>query len=146
MTSLSVLARHFLFVRETDGPNRGAWVEFFSRFTGNDAGSSWCCSFESFLEDVAYRGHPPTPRTGVCAYKLSQATAQGYVVSSPAVDDLFFFLENGVAHHCGIVSGVEPLLAIAGNTSPDGLSANGTGVFEHPIPDGPNTVFVRLPA
>jgi hypothetical protein len=145
VTSLSAVARHFLFVRETDGPNRGAFVELFQRFTGNSPGDSWCCSFESWVEDVAYRGHAPTPRTASCAYKLSQATAKGYVVSTPEIDDLYFFIESGVAHHVGIVTGISPLTGIAANTSPDGLSTNGIGVFEHEI-HAHEIVFVRLPS
>jgi hypothetical protein len=141
--SLTACARHFLFVRETE-PNHGAWVEFFQRFCNGMPGDSYCCDFVSFIEDVAYHGHAPTVRTGSCQHKLSDAEAKGYVVDDPAVDDLYFFVDRGVAHHVGIVTGLDPLTGLAANTSPDGLSTNGTGVFEHQIPIA-ECVLVRLP-
>lgn len=146
-SSLSAIARRYLFVRETDGPNSGAWVSAFQRFAGGLDGDSWCADFVSFVEDVAYRGKVMTRRTGSCQLKLAYARVRGFVVDAPAVDDLYFFVnESGLAHHVGIVTSVAPLTGIAGNTSEDGLSANGTGVFEHALTVAPNRiVFVRLP-
>jgi hypothetical protein len=142
--SLSAVARHFLFVRETEGPNRGAFVDFFQRFTDGRPGDPWCCDFESFVESIAYDGRPPTLRTGSCADKLADADAKGFRVLEPAVDDLYFFLDaTGHAHHVGIVTATAPLAGIAGNTSADGSSVNGDGVYEHAIAAGPSTVFVR---
>lgn len=143
--SLSVVARRLSFIRETDGPNRGAWVEFVQRFTGNDPGDSWCSSFASLVCDVAYRGKSPIKASAASHVRMSDGIAKGYQVTDPMVDDLFYYVDaNGHAHHEGIVMGVNPLTGIAGNTSPDGLSSNGTGVFEHAI-SAVRTVFVRLP-
>jgi hypothetical protein len=143
--SLTAVARYFLFVRETEGPNRGAFVEFFQRFAGGVPGDSWCCDFLSLVLDVAYHGHSPLLRSGACQVLLDAARKAGLVVATPEVDTLYFFVTaEGHAHHVGIVTGVEPLTGIAGNTSEDGTSSNGTGVFEHVIQDGDFVVFVRL--
>lgn len=142
--SLSAIARRFAFVRETEGPNRGRWVEFFLRFTGNDPGDSWCASFESVCEDIAY-GKAVTPRSASCQEKLDWAVRKGRVVREPAPDDLCFSINaQGRAHHIAIVTDTSPLTAIAGNTSEDGTSDNGTGVYEHEI-SRTGKIFVRLP-
>lgn len=145
--SLSAIARHLNFVRETDGPNRGAWVSCFQRFGGGQDGDSWCADFVSFVEDIAYHGKSPIRRTGSCDFKLADARFKGFVVATPQIDDLYFFINDlGHAHHCGIVTATSPLAGIAGNTSSDGLSADGSGVFEHALNVDPKRiVFVRLP-
>jgi hypothetical protein len=141
---LVAVARRFLFVRETQGPNRGAWVEFFQRFTGNQPGDSWCASVESVIEDITF-GHAVTPKSASCQEKLDWCVRKGRVVREPAPGDLAFSINaQGRAHHIAIVSETAPLTACAGNTSPDGLSDDGTGFYEHPISrDG--KIFVRLP-
>jgi hypothetical protein len=145
--SLSVVARRLNFIRETDGPNAGAWVEFLQRFAGGKIGDSWCADFVSVVLDVAYHGNSPLPRTGWCPSMWQQAVNKGYVTTAPQVDDLFFYLNaDGLAHHIGIVTAVAPLAGIAGNTSEDGRSSNGTGVFEHALAVDPKLIkFVRLP-
>ena len=144
--SLTAVARHFDFVRETLGPNRGFWVSKFQRDVGGSVGESWCADFVSFVLDVAYMGATPIARTNATRAMLSQATVKGFVVTSPRPDDLYFFLRaDGTPHHVGIVTDVDPLRGIAGNTSVDGASDNGIGVFEHAILGGALTIFVRLP-
>jgi hypothetical protein len=144
--SLTAIARHFLFVREVGAPNDGAWVSFMQRRTGNSPGDSWCASFVCLVLDIAYRSLTPLVRSASCQVLLDDARRHGFVLPAgtpPAVDDLFFYVnDEGHAHHVGIVTGVSPLTGIAGNTSEDGRSSNGTGVFEHPINA---SVFVRLP-
>jgi hypothetical protein len=145
--SLSTIARRFSFVREVGGANVGAWVTFFQRWCGGTPGDSWCCDFASLVEDVAYEGKAPTKRTGSCQEKLDDARKKGYVVQAPAIDDLYFYVNDaGHAHHIGIVSNVSPLSGIAGNTSSDGVSSNGDGVYEHALNvSAPHIIFVRLP-
>ncbi len=145
--SLTVIARRLNFIRETEGPNRGAWVSMLQRFCDGHDGDSWCSDFASFVCDVAYHGKPPIGKSGGSNVRLSQARMKGFVVMEPAVDDLYFFVTAaGHAHHEGIVTDVEPLAGIAGNTSEDGLSSNGVGVFEHGLAVSPTRiVFVRLP-
>jgi len=146
--SLTAVARRLSFIRETEGPNRGAWVSMLQRFCFGNLGDSWCADFVSFVLDVAYHGQPPIRRSGSSQLMLEAAKTKGTVVTYPTTDDLFFYVNaTGHAHHVGIVTGVTPLTGIAGNTSPDGMSDNGTGVFEHPIESDPSrVVFVRFSA
>ncbi len=98
------------------------------------------------MEDIAYKGKIVTPRTGSTDVKLQSCRQHGLIVTAPQLDDLFFFVNpRGQAHHIGIVSGLNPLIGISGNTSPDGLSSNGTGVFTHALSLNASTVFARLP-
>lgn len=141
--SLSVIARRFSFVREVGGANVGSWVQWFQKMAGGVAGESWCADFESLCEDVAFGKHV-TPNTGSCQTKLDYCRAHSLVVPTPAVDDLYFYVNaNGHAHHIGVVSGLSPLTGIAGNTSEDGASSNGDGVWEHAI-NPASCVFARL--
>lgn len=142
--TIVAVARHLLFVRE-QAPNDGLWVGFIQRFTGNRPGDSWCASFVCLVLAIAYRGLSPLKITASCQLMLNDARTKGYIVPSrePQVGDLFFYLNPvGVAHHVGFVTAVKPLSGIAGNTSDDGKSVNGTGVYEHAIDAH---VFVRLP-
>lgn len=137
-------ARRWRFVRETLGPNRGVFVEALQRIGDGKPGDSWCCDFVSAVLWICYQGPPPVPRTGSC--DVMWAVAKEYEVAIPAPGDLFFRVRaNGDAHHVGIITDTGPLRGIAGNTSEDGKSSNGTGVFEHPLEITPETHFVRLP-
>jgi hypothetical protein len=146
--SLMTIARRLNFIRETDGPNRGAWVEMLQRFCDGVPGDSWCSDFVCFVEDIAYRGRSPSKRTGSTQVKLAHAKAKGWITTKPQAEDLFFYVNDaGVPHHVGIVTQAIPLTGIAGNTSEDGKSSNGNGVFEHVLNVAPNhIVFVRLPS
>lgn len=138
------IARQFRFIRETLGPNRGVWVEAFQRIGDGKPGDSWCADFVSGVLWIAYQGAPPVPRTGSCDVMWLQA--KQYEVHVPAPGDLFFRVKpDGDAHHVGIVSGTGPLTAIAGNTSEDGKSSNGTGVFDNTLEPTPDVHFCRLP-
>jgi len=146
-TTLTSIARNFGFITETDGPNRGPFVSMLQRFCYGQDGDSWCADFVSFVLDLAYHGKPPLRRTGSSQLMLSEARTKGFIVPAPLVDGLFFYVTPvGVAHHVGIVTAIAPLTGIAGNTSEDGKSDNGTGVFEHAIGGGVTPpIFVRLP-
>lgn len=146
--SLTAVARHLLFIRETLGPNRGFWVNKLQREAGGKDGDSWCADFVSFVLDIAYMGLSPLPKTGSTQRMLDAARRRGWIVSAPALDCLYFFVHpDGAPHHVGIVTDIRDhgiVVGIAGNTSPDGTSVNGTGVFEHQIPTT-NVVYARLP-
>lgn len=144
MSSIVQIARHLDFVREVGGPNTGDWVTFIQRVTGNGPGDSWCASFVCLVLDIAYRGKSPLKATAWTPAVLAEAKRNGWITITPQPGDLFFYVNAERAHHVGIVTGIDPLIGIAGNTSPDGLSNNGTGVFEHAI-SATNTVFVHLP-
>lgn len=148
------IARQFRFVRETLGPNRGVFVEAIQRIGDGKPGDSWCMQFVSMVLWICYQGPAPIPRTGSCDVAYAVAKNEGYVVELPAPNDIFFRVRaegrtwDADAHHVGIVTQTYPdrIGSIAGNTSEDGLSSNGTGVFEHDLKLNPSTlVFVRLP-
>lgn len=148
VASLSIVARRLSFIRETDGANAGSWVNFLQRQCDGVEGDSWCADFQSVVEDVAYKGKRCLPKTGNCQAKLEYAMKKGWVVAEPQVDDVFFYVnDSGHAHHIGIVTAPYPNLAgIAGNTSADGTSSNGDGVYEHALTvSRAHVVFVRLP-
>ena len=144
--SLSEVASHLKFIRETGGQNAGFWVNFCQRIGGDGVeGDSWCSDFVSLVENIAYKGRTVSPRTGSCQTKLDYCRKKGWIVQNPQLDDLCFSINaSGHAHHVGIVTSSVPLATIAGNTSEDGTSDNGTGVFEHLVSPG-NKVFARLP-
>lgn len=152
--SLTAVARHLLFIRETLGPNRGYWVEFLQRFAGGVPGDPWCADFVSLVLDIAYRGQSPLRKTGSTQVLFREATLYGWQVPVGAgsiKDDLYFFVhDDGTPHHVGIVTvgnaaGLA-LTGIAGNTSEDGRSAEGTGAFEHALSISQSHLrLVRLP-
>lgn len=147
--SPSAVAKMFDYVRE-EGPNRGARVEAIQHWALGSFGDSWCDEFGvGFDLDVCFKGHSPFPRTteinASTKSALAYAKEKGWVTVNPQVDDLcFFVLPDGTPHHVAIVSGLTPLTIIAGNTSADGMSANGDRVAEHTTTrDG--KVFVHYP-
>lgn len=138
------IARQFLFVREA-GQNTGQRVEAIQRWGGGKPGDSWCAFFATMVLDLADQGNAPISREGSCEAIQETASANGWLSDTPQVGGLVLSINPaGLAHHIGIVTSLDPLTAIAGNTSADGLSSNGDGVYEHPITTT-NKVFVRLP-
>lgn len=140
--SPSTVARFFKFVRETAGKqNMGNRVQAIIQWCGGVAGQSYCCYFATMILDICFQGNSPIPRLGSCQDVYDLAKKNGWVTDTPSVDDLFLYVdENGHAHHIGIVTVVIKTSGkltrndgIAGNTSEDGKSSNGTGVFEHEV-------------
>lgn len=130
------IARLFLFVREAQstGQNRGLRVEAIQHWSAGQFGDSWCAEFVWFVLDIVYHGNAPIPRTGSTQALLDYARQQNWIVDASAVGDLYFYLNDaGLPHHVGIVTSINPLIGIAGNTSADGTSANGDRVAEHAI-------------
>ncbi len=143
-------ARRWLFVREVGGPNRGFWVEWIQRFTGNASGDSWCASFVSMILAIAFGGKSRSPltTTATCEDIHQQAKVHGWLTTTPKRGDLYLYLDElGHAHHVGIVTEPDPLDGLAGNTSADGTSVNGDRVAEHAIaaPRTGSIVFVDYP-
>lgn len=148
------IARLFLHVRELPG-NRGARVEAIQRYCGANPGDSWCACFVSVVLDLYYGGQAPFARTASCDEILALATDKRLIVQSPIPGDLYLRLNDPTdAHHVGFVStAVRTVLGhdifgqISGNTSADGVSSNGDGVYERdvalPVPE--KIAFVRLP-
>lgn len=140
------IARQFLFVREA-GPNTGNRVEAFQRWCGGKPGESYCCYFATTVLDICFQGKSPIPRLGACQDVYDLAKKNSWVVTDPKKDDLFIFVnDDDHAHHIGICTDDGGTPGIAGNTSEDGTSSNGTGMFEHDISTNPAHVkYIRVP-
>lgn len=126
----------FSFVREAQslGQNRGLRVESIQHWSGGQFGDSWCCELATMVLDLAYQGDSPIPRGGSCQVIYQFAKLHHWIVSEPKVGNLYLFVnDQDHAHHVGMVTSIDPLIGIAGNTSEDGTSSNGDGVHEHPI-------------
>lgn len=143
--SAVAIARQFLFVREASA-NRGLRVEAIQKWSGGQAGDSWCAEFATMVLDICYQGAAPVPRLQAVEDIHQLAKKEGWIVEEPEPEDLVLTVnEANHAHHIGIVTSVEDgLMSIAGNTSEDGTSSNGDRVAEHEI-SRKNKVFVRYP-
>lgn len=157
MTIVDV-ARLFLHVRERqDQPNAGLRVEAIQRWCGGQKGQSWCCYMVMLWLDLFYGGKSPVHgplgpghRTGACDDVYQQAKKEGWLSDIPHVGDLYLFVRPGTedAHHIGVVTDVRAgeFCGISGNTSEDGQSSNGNGVYERWMAIKPGKhVFVRYP-
>jgi hypothetical protein len=132
--SPSVIARQLDYIRESATQNRGLRVEAIQHWSSGQYGDSWCCEFVTMVLDICFKGNSPIPRGGVCQTVYNQAKLSKWMYSTPVVDDLYLYVNSqDHAHHIGIVTSLNPLTGIAGNTSKDGTSSNGNGVYEHGI-------------
>lgn len=138
------IARQFLFVREA-GQNKGLRVEAVQHWSGGQSGDSWCCEFATMILDICFQGNAPIPRLQACQVVYDLAKAKGWLVTVPVKDDLFLYVnDQDHAHHIGFIT--ENGNGIAGNTSSDGTSSNGDGVYEHQISTNPAHVkYIHYP-
>ena len=127
------IARLFLFVREA-GPNRGLRVEAIQHWSAGQFGDSWCAEFATLVLDLFFQGASPIPRQGGAQDIRALCTANGWMTDTPSPGDLYFYVDaNDHAHHVGLLTSLDPLMGISGNTSADGTSDNGDRVAEHSI-------------
>lgn len=134
------IARQFLFVREA-GQNTGQRVEAIQKWSGGSPGDSWCCEFATMVLDICFEGNSPIPRLQSCQDVYDLAKKNKWLTTTPVEGDLFIYVNNvDHAHHIGIVTKTGGGIGIAGNTSEDGSSSDGTGVFEHSISTNPISV------
>jgi len=139
------LVREFRYVREAAEQNTGQRVEGIQRWGGGAKGQSWCSYWATMMLDVWFQGNAPIPRKGLCEDVHQLAKKNGWITDEPEPGDIVLSVnEANHAHHIAIVTGTDPLTAIAGNTSADGVSSNGNGVYEHTITPR-NKVFVKYP-
>jgi hypothetical protein len=143
--TLVELARKFRGVREA-GPNTGLRVEAIQHWSGGQPGDSWCMEWVWMVVDLFHDCQPPFERVQNVEQFHQLAINNGWVAPLPIVGDLVISIDptNGKGHHIGICTETNPFTTIAGNTSEDGKSREGTGVFEHEMTMR-NKVFVRLP-
>lgn len=137
------IARLFLFVRETS-QNQGQRVNAIQVWSGGTEaiGTSYCAWFATLVLDLVYQGKSPIPRQGGVQAIRELAESNGWITDSPGVGDLFLYVNAADhAHHIGFVTALNPLTGISGNTSRDGTSSNGDGVYEHGISA---RVFIHL--
>jgi hypothetical protein len=147
--TLIEIARLFLFVREIP-ENKGQRVEAIQRWSGGAPGDSWCAFFVSMVLDLYDQGKSPLLRTGSCDNILHAARTNRWLTPTPIPGDLYLYVRNtNDAYHVGIVTAMNgdgTFRGISGNTSADGLSANGDRVAERDITLDPTKhVFVRVP-
>lgn len=148
--SLVEIARLFAFVHEAQIQNTGLWVEAIQLAAGGQKGDSWCMEFVWDMVCIASQGKPPFDRVQAVQDFRMVATRNGWLVDGVEnvvqVGDLCLSVDpvEDHAHHIGIVTVVDPLTTIAGNTDATGASSNGDGVHEHPV-NPQSKVFVRVP-
>ena len=136
MDDVILIARLFLFVREAVSQNNGQRVNAIQMWSGGQSalGTSWCAWFVTMVLDLAFQGDSPIPRQGTAQGIRDLCTTNGWMTDTPSVGDLYFYVDaNDHAHHVGMVSTLDPLTGISGNTSADGASSNGDRVAEHQI-------------
>jgi hypothetical protein len=94
--------------------------------------------------DLFFQGKSPIPRLGACQDVYELAKKNGWMTTSPVAGDIFIYVNSaGRAHHIGFITKDGGGIGIAGNTSEDGTSSNGTGCFEHSISTNQSTVKYR---
>lgn len=139
------IARQFLFVREA-GANKGQRVEAIQHWSGGQPGDSYCCEFATMILDICFQGASPIPRLQAVQDVYNLAKANGWMTDTPVKDDIGIYINDQYhAHHIFIVTADGGSPGIAGNTSPDGTSSNGTGIFEHEISKGPHVKYIHYP-
>jgi hypothetical protein len=150
-TALIEQFRRFLHVREATGTNDGARVEAIQRWSGGKKGDSWCAWLFIMVLDLVFVGKSPFPRDakfGSCDEVYALAKEKGWLRELPHVGDGYLFMTGEDAHHIGMVTdaGSGTFKGIAGNTSENGKSSNGTGCFEHEFTINPATMkFIAYP-
>lgn len=143
------VARQFLYVREVP-QNRGQRVEGIQRWCGGRPGDAWCAYFLTFVLDIAFQGKSPLPRTGSCDVLYAVCKESGWLVKDFLPGDLYFRVrDEHDAHHVGFVANGHPgeghFMQLSGNTSEDGTSSEGTGVFERDVMQTSDIRFARIP-
>lgn len=109
------------------GPEINQWLAFVHQ----PPGASYCAAFAcSMVRDarVALGIESIAFKKSASALHLLELNAN-LITTDPQPGDLVIFDHGHGLGHVALVTG--PGTSIAGNTSPDGKSRNGTGVFEH---------------
>ncbi len=128
---LLTIARCWLGVRELPD-NRGLRVEAVQHYSGGVFGDSWCAEMWWLWHDLFFRCAGPVPRFQAVQTFYDLAKQRGWLTNMPAPGSTFMLVNAADhAHHIGVVTDTAPLAGIAGNTSSDGESSNGDGVYEH---------------
>jgi hypothetical protein len=111
--------------------NSGPEIDQWLAFVHQPPGASYCAAFAcSMVHDARFALgiESITFKKSASALHLLELNA-ALITTDPHPGDLVIFDQGHGLGHVAIVTGQGT--SIAGNTSPDGKSRNGTGVFEH---------------
>lgn len=139
-------ARRYQGVKE--GPPPGSNIQRFGAWYGFN-GVAWCAIYLSFVfysTGVRFPGSTTAKGFSFCPAIVAWGRTRGRLSRTPHVGDIALKVDNGVAHHCELVTRIlgNGFSSIGGNTGPVNLS-NGGEVLEHDhfLADG--WVFVTPP-
>lgn len=111
--------------------NTGPYINDWLAFVNQPPGQSYCAAFACSVVHEARTDLAMGPlqfKKSASALKLLEIN-KDLLTTDPQPGDLVIFRHERGLGHVGIVTA--PGVYISGNTSPDGKSRNGTGVFEH---------------
>lgn len=127
------IARTYLGVEEDPiGSNSGPLIDTWLAFVGAHPGDAWCAAFAC---DVVHEARV-AEGMGPLTFKRSGGALRLLIINdalrttNPLPGDLIIWDHGNGKGHVSIKTG--DATHIAGNTSPDGKSRVGYGVFEHP--------------
>jgi hypothetical protein len=142
-TALVATARKYLYVRETAGPNMdgGGPIDKWLAAVGCAPGASWCAAAACGWVHETAQGLNVTVNWHNSASALALISRNpSFVVKDPTPGAFIVWDHGHGLGHIALLTDVVSvngvpggLMAIAGNTSPDGKSREGTGVFEHDV-------------
>lgn len=128
-------ARKYLNVVEQPPGTNSNWggpIIDWLAFVGITSPASYCAAFASSMvhDAAAGLGVEISFRKSAGALHLMELN-EHLKVSDPQPGDIVIFDHGHGLGHVAIVTDIDSPATIAGNTSPDGTSRQGTGVFEH---------------
>lgn len=138
------IARCFKGVREA-GENKGLRVEAIQHYSGGQEGDSWCAEMVWMWMDLSSNQNPIFDRVQSCEVIHQWGIKNNRTSNEPNPGNLVLSINpnTNLAHHVGLITSINPLMSIAGNTSEDGISSNGDGVYEHII-SPENKVYISI--
>lgn len=125
-------ARTYINVVEDPlGSNSGPLIDDWLAFVGGIPGDPWCAAFSCVVVHEArmLEKMPPLEFRRSSGALLLLIINDALKTDDPQPGDLIIWDHGGGRGHVSIKTG--DVSHIAGNTSPDGKSRNGTGVYEH---------------
>jgi len=147
-------AETYLYVRETDGPNRSPEIDKFHDYAGLPYGNPWCLMFVNYVQKEVLAPLDPYTRTARVSklyqyalshkyqYKIKTANSLIYGTSIVEPGDIIIFIkginntpQDNFNGHTGFVieqTSLTELKTIEGNTGPGskGSQRDGDGVYE----------------
>ena len=118
-------------VEDPPNSNSGTLIDGWLAYVHQPPGVSWCSGFAcSMVHESRVALGLPALQFKISASALHLlAINEALKTEDPQAGDLIIFDHGHGLGHVAIKTG--PSTSIAGNTSPDGKSRQGTGVYEH---------------